>query len=211
MREVLDDAGTALDEDDNDDAICWVVGELSSTGVLITPKPQIEIGAIVLALLEEDQDWHEAVVEEAWGGSSFRVTFLEYGKPQETRAANICRQDAIVDDEGSEVTLQEGECELCVRPLLLTFHHLIPKDTHPTYLKKRGQLASVGIDGEPTRGFLNSYGIMVCRQCHSHIHSLASNELLAKEYNTVRKILDHPKIQRWVEWAANQRSGKWAT
>jgi len=211
LKEVLEDAGTTLDDDDNDDAIRWVIGDLSNKGVLLTPKPQIEVGASVLALLEEDEDWHEAIVAEALADSMFRIIFLEYGKPQDTPVANIRRQDAIVDDEGTEESLQEGDCELCGRALLLTFHHLIPKDTHPTYLKSQSQLASVGIEGEPSRGFLNTYGTMVCRQCHSHIHSLATNQVLAREYNTLQKILDHPKIQRWVEWASKQRSGKWAT
>merc|ERR1719502_2272581 len=174
------------------------------------PAPQIEVGSTVLALLQADDDWHEAVVEESLAPGSFRLIFLEYGHSQDTLAENIRRQDTIVDDEDTE-ECQEGDCEMCHRRLLLTFHHLIPKDTHPTYLKRPGQLASVGIEGEPSRGFLNTYGTMVCRQCHSHIHSLASNEVLAREYNTLQKILDHPKIQRWVEWASKQRSGKWAT
>merc|ERR1719487_543777 len=180
-------------------------------GVLMASKPPIEVGAMVVALLEEDDDWHDAIVEEALGQNSFRVVFLEYGKPQDTLATNIRRQDTVVDDEGTEELHQEGDCELCGRHLLLTFHHLIPKDTHPTYLGKQSQLASVGIEGEPTRGFLNTYGTMVCSQCHSHIHSLASNVILAKEYNTLPKILEHPKIQRYVEWASKQRAGKWAT
>merc|ERR1712083_1213466 len=132
---------------------------------------------------------------------------LEYGKPQETPAAKIRTLDAVVDDEGTEDTMQEGVCEMCDRHLLLSFHHLIPKDTHPTYLKKR--LPS-GVEGEPTRSFLNSYGTMVCRACHSFIHHLATNEVLAKEYNTLEKILEHPRVQRWVGWARTQRSGKWA-
>lgn len=208
LIEVLEDAGMVLDEDDNEDAIQWVIADLSSKGVLMTPKPQIEVGAMVLALLAEDDDWHEAIVDEDLGNGTFRIIFLEYGKPQDTLAANIRRQDAIVDDEGTEDARKEGDCEMCGRRLWLTFHHLIPKDTHPTYMNKPAQLASVGIEGEPSRGFLNTYGTMVCGQCHSYVHSLASNVVLAKEYNTLQKILDHPKIQRWVEWASKQRSGR---
>lgn len=210
LAEVLADARTPLDEDENDAAIRGVIADLISKGVLVVVAPQLEVGAMVLALLDEDEDWHEAVVEEAIGSGVFRVVFLEYGKSQDTPAGNIRRHDSIVEDEGTEDMVQDGDCELCQRHLLLTFHHLIPKDTHPTYLKRPGQLASIGIEGEPSRGFLNTYGTMVCRQCHSHIHSLASNDALAREYNTLQKILDHPKIQRWVEWASKQRSGKWA-
>jgi hypothetical protein len=211
LRDVLEDAGMTLDDDDNDAAIQWVVADLSSRGVLAPPEPQIEVGAIVVALLNEDDSWHEAVVEEDFGEGMFRVLFLEYCKPQDTPVANIRGQDAIADDDGAGDLHQEGDCELCGRHLLLTFHHLIPKDTHPTYINKPSQLACVGIQGEPSRGFLNTYGTMVCRQCHSHIHSLASNVVLAKEFNTLLKILEHPKIHRWVQWAGKQRSGKWAT
>ena len=35
------------------------------------------------------------------------------------------------------------------------------------------------VEGEPTRWFLNKYGVMICRQCHNTVHSIASNEVLA--------------------------------
>jgi hypothetical protein len=203
--EVLEDAAMTLDDDDNEEAIRSVVKDLIDKGVLCTPQPQIEKGSLVQALLAVDDEWHEAVVDQALGDSTFRVIFLQYGSPQDTPAANIRMQESIVDDEGAEDAMQEGECEMCSRQLLLTFHHLIPKDTHPTYLKKR---LPVGIEGEPTRGFLNTYGTIVCRQCHSYIHRLASNDVLAREYNTLEKILEHPLVQRWVEWAGKQRSGR---
>jgi hypothetical protein len=193
LEEVLGDAGTHLDDNpaENMSAIRWVVAELIRTGVLAVAAPRVEEGAIVLALLTEGDDWHEAVVEEALDqGARFRVVFLEYGKPQETMAENVRTLDVVVDDEGTEERTQEGDCEMCSRHMLLTFHHLIPKDTHPTYLKKR---LPAGIEGEPTRSFLNTYGTMVCGACHGYIHSLASNEVLAKEYNTLEKIMAHPK------------------
>jgi len=180
----------------------WVIDDLCRKRVLVRPEPKIEVGALVFALLAEDDEWHEAVVQAALGEASFRVLFLEYGKPQETAAANIRPMEAVVDDGAEDA--QEGKCEMCGQHRLLTFHHLIPKDTHPTYLKKR---LPVGIEGEPTRGFLNTYGTMVCRHCHSVIHRLAPNDVLAKEYNTLQKLLDEPSIQRWVQWASQQHRG----
>lgn len=62
------------------------------------------------------------------------------------------------------------------------------EDKHPTFLGKR---LPNGIEGEPTRCFLslgaassgdgarNTYGVMICRQCHNTVHSIASNEVLA--------------------------------
>merc|ERR1712217_276669 len=181
-----------------EDAIRWVISELCRKRVLVSAVPKIEEGSVVLALLTEDDDWHEAFVQTALSKQSFQVIFLDYGKPQETLAANIRPMETVVDDEGAEESLQEGKCEMCGRQKLLTFHHLIPKDVHPTYLKKR---LPPGIDGEPTRSFLNSYGTMVCRQCHSFIHRLAPNDVLAKEYNTLQKIMEQPSVKRWVEWA----------
>jgi len=203
LAEVLADAGAVLDDEDNDDAIRWVVEELSRKRVLVRPEPKIEEGALVLALLVEDDEWHEAVVQARLGDALFRVVFLEYGKPQETVAANIRLMDLVVDD-GAEDTVQEGKCEMCGQERLLTFHHLIPKDVHPTYLKKR---LPPGINGEPTRGFLNTYGTMICKHCHSFVHRLAPNDVLAREYNTLEKILEHPSVQRWVAWAGHQHRG----
>jgi len=203
LAEVLGDAQVVLDEEENEVAISAVVADLSKKGVLTVPQRQIEVGDLVMAVLTEDDSWHEAFVDQNLAEGMHRVIFLEYGKPQDTATQNIRRQDDIeLDDADGE--LREGDCELCQRHLKLTFHHLIPKDTHPTYLGKPGQLASIGIEGEPSRGFLNTYGTMVCGQCHSNIHRLAPNHVLAKEYNTLPKIKEHPKIQRWMEWASTQ-------
>jgi len=202
LQEVLTDAGMALDDDDAEGAVHWVISELTRRGVLTVAAVQPEVGDIVLAVLAEDEDWHEAVVQEIHSGGTCEVLFLDYGKPQSTLPTNIRTLDTVVDDEEGEESLEEGICEMCKQLKLRTFHHLIPKDTHPTYLKKR---LPPGIQGEPTRGFLNSYGIMVCRKCHSYVHRLASNEVLAKEYNTLDKILEHPLVQRWVEWASKRK------
>lgn len=208
LQEVLTDAGASLDDDDDCAAVHRVVQDLIRRQVLVPAEPKIEVGDVVLAELAEDAEWHQAAVEQDLGDNRFRVVFLEYGKPQEASAGDLRKLDMIVDDDGTGDALKEGDCEMCRRALLLTFHHLIPKDTHPTYIKRR---LPPGIEGQPTRHFLNSYGLMICRQCHSYVHRLASNEVLAKEYNTLEKILAHPLVGRWVEWASHQRSGKWRT
>jgi len=153
---------------------------------------------VVIALLSEDGEWHRAVVDKVVEHDLFNIIFLEYGKPQITPANDIRMMDEVVDDDDTGECLKEGECEMCHRIMFLTFHHLIPKDTHPTYVKKR---LPRGIEGEPTRGFLNSYGTMICRRCHNMVHSLASNTILATDYNTVEKLLAHPLMSRYVEWA----------
>jgi hypothetical protein len=204
LEEVLTDAACVLDDEDNEGAVRQVVNELIKRNVLVPVEAKIEEGSAVLAVLVEDDDWHEAVVQKVLGKDRFLVVFLQYGKPQETAADNIRLMEAVADDEGAE-NLEEGNCEMCGRLKLLTFHHLIPKDVHATYLKKK---LPPGIEGEPTRHFLNSYGTMVCRQCHAFVHRLADNSVLAKEYNTLQKIMEQPATLTWVKYAAQQNSGR---
>lgn len=205
LAEVLNDSEVALDDDDTDELIRKVIKDLQSQGVLKTPEATVEIGDMVVALLDEDEEWHKAVVQEILPGSKFSVVFLEYGKPQEVPLANLRAMETVAADEDTEGALREGQCELCHRQKLLTFHHLIPKDTHPTYLNKPAQLACAGVRGEPSRSFLNTYGTMVCSQCHSYIHEIAPNTVLAREYNTLEKIMNVEKIRRWVEWAGKMK------
>merc|ERR1719321_1551366 len=161
-----------------------------------------------MALLAEDEQWHTAVVDHVFENDRYHIVFLEYGKPQDVSFSEIRMMTSIVDDE-AENELQEGTCEMCKRHMLLTFHHLIPKDTHRRYEGKR---LPPGVDGpaKPTREFLNTYGTMICRKCHSFVHNLASNDKLATDFNTVEKLLANESVQRWVSWANKQRAGRYA-
>ncbi|CAK0838982.1 unnamed protein product [Prorocentrum cordatum] len=97
---------------------------------------------------------------------------------------------------------------MCCRSMLLTFHHLIPKDVHPTYLGKRLPRGVEAPCACPTRAFLNTYGLMICRPCHNTVHKIADNGVLATEYNTLAKLMEHPNVQSWVEYAKKQRATK---
>lgn len=94
------------------------------------------------AVLAEDGEWHEAVVErlidarDSAPAPTVAVRFTEYGKVQEVELGSIqaTGHDASSDDEVDMV----GACELCGRvDIALTRHHLIPRRTHAKY-KKRG-------------------------------------------------------------------------
>ena len=62
-----------------------------------------------------------------------------------------------------------GRCELCNRGVAqLTRHHLIPKQ----------------------RGGKHSKVVLFCMACKDQIHLLFTNKELAKEYNTLEKILE---------------------
>ncbi|KAI0357266.1 hypothetical protein OH77DRAFT_1399697 [Trametes cingulata] len=95
------------------------------------------------------------------------------------------------------------ECEICEREVPLTYHHLIPREVHDKILKKKWHPESM----------LNSVA-WLCRHvpaegvpCHSAVHHVASNEVLAKEYYTVDLLLAREDIQKWRRYAAKQRFG----
>ena len=104
------------------------------------------------------------------------------------------------EDDNDE---DDGTCEMCERDIRRSFHHLIPKETHNRYLKK-GKLPSNIVNGELTRTWLNKYGVMVCRTCHSAIHSAVPNNDLAENYNSLDLLLTHPKIYAFAKYNSQQ-------
>eukprot|EP00927_Polykrikos_kofoidii_P050476 TRINITY_DN44392_c0_g1_i1.p1 TRINITY_DN44392_c0_g1~~TRINITY_DN44392_c0_g1_i1.p1 ORF type:complete len:438 (+),score=90.84 TRINITY_DN44392_c0_g1_i1:25-1314(+) len=196
LSEVFEDACVRLDEDqeNHDKAISRIIQQLILRGILEVRERVLEVGDQVLVVLPEDGEWHPAVITEVIQ-PLIRVTFLEYGKPHAVASSDVRGIADVVDDDAGE--LEEGSCEMCKRLTFLTFHHLIPKDTHRKYVGKR---LPPGVEGEPTRCFLNRHGTMICRSCHSMVHSMASNETLGAEYNTLEKLLAMPGIQSWIEW-----------
>ena len=70
-------------------------------------------------------------------------------------------------------------CSVCkreVEDIYLEKHHLIPK------CKK----------GKET--------IDVCGDCADALHQFMSIKEMQKKYNTLDRILEHPKVQNWIEW-----------
>ena len=47
----------------------------------------------------------------------------------------------------------------------------------------------------------------VCLDCGDQIHQLFTNKELEREYNTLEKLLAHPKIQKWKKWIKNKKFG----
>lgn len=76
---------------------------------------------------------------------------------------------------------------------MLTFHHLIPRKVHRrTHFRKhfsREQLAC---------------GIHVCRLCHSGIHRLYDELVLARRLATLDALRADPAIQRHCQWVRKQ-------
>ncbi|KAM5535331.1 hypothetical protein V8D89_011016 [Ganoderma adspersum] len=88
------------------------------------------------------------------------------------------------------------ECEICEREVPLTYHHLIPREVHDKVRKKKWH----------PEAMLNSVA-WLCRPCHSAVHGVASNEVLAREFYTVELLLAREDIQKWRKYAAKQRFG----
>lgn len=168
-------------------------------------RDRFAVGKSCLAVLEEDDEWHPAEITQHVEADNtakkkkqrvepfnVEVEFVEFGKKQVMRMDDIVLEEDRADKEDEEDT--SGLCEMCERPMNLTAHHLIPRVTHPTFLKKGY-----------SKVFLNTC-IMICRACHSKIHSTEDERTLAKEYNTLEKIMEHPEILRWVNYASKQKA-----
>jgi len=103
----------------------------------------------------------------------------------------------LEEENGDHAALKSGACPMCERVVPLTFHHLRPRITHSKYVKQgfsKEQLLTTGID--------------VCRACHSQIHTLFSNEELAKSFYTLELLLENEKVQKWVKYISKQRPTK---
>lgn len=124
--------------------------------------------------------------------------------------SDVDRPHGAMENTG-DIVDDDGTCELCERDARRTFHHLIPKETHSKYLKKKtlpdnikAVATDIGIDPSMSRVWLNTYGTMICGPCHRAVHNAASNEDLAEKYNTVDLLLEHPKIFAFAEYNSKQ-------
>jgi hypothetical protein len=172
-------------------------------------------GERCLAVLDEDGEWHPARVQrhlvaidgeyksldiDELGDTTvdaeelvLEVEFIEFGKSQRLALADVVMDEDVAgagDDDDDAVKV----CAMCERPMNLTAHHVIPRVTHAKYLK-------MGY----TREFLNTC-IMICRQCHSKVHAVEDEKTLARNYNTLDKIVAHPEIARWIAYAKKQKA-----
>ncbi len=92
----------------------------------------------------------------------------------------------------------EEHCALCSSQQGITFHHLIPRKCHTNKWFKKN------FDKDDMR----TRGIDVCRPCHSFIHKKFSEKELARELNTLEKLLAHDTIATYVNWAKRQKRAK---
>ncbi|KAG8630211.1 hypothetical protein KVT40_001830 [Elsinoe batatas] len=87
------------------------------------------------------------------------------------------------------------ECEICEREHLpLTYHHLIPRQVQAKAVK---------------RGWVEAWEVQkvawLCRACHGFVHRVATNEELAREWNSVEKLAGREDVQAWAGWVGRVR------
>ena len=93
-----------------------------------------------------------------------------------------------------EEDIEPGCCLVCERATSLTRHHVFPKETHKTLLKK---------------GFVETElaeTIAICKMCHRTIHRFFSNDLLASDYYSLELLLSDEKFFKYAKWAGKQKS-----
>ena len=86
-------------------------------------------------------------------------------------------------------------CELCGRDWIpLTYHHLIPRQVHEKAVK---------------RGWCQEWEVnkiaWLCRACHSFVHRVASNDELAREWNSVERLREREDVERFAGWVGRVR------
>lgn len=98
------------------------------------------------------------------------------------------------DDDPGVCFLLHKCCQICERSVRLTEHHLYPRETHKTLLK-RGHDKSV-----------ISQTISICRMCHSTIHRFFTNDELSAKYYTIELLLSDERYFKYAKWASKQHN-----
>ena len=187
--------------DDVDDVVERVMDELRLKGLAFAEPDMADLDVAVddkvMAVLNEDSEWHEAVVKAYLGPNKFSVLFTEYGKVQSVARDELALMEDIADNDAAD-SLDSGVCPMCEREAKLTKHHLIPRTMHAKYIKK-------GF----TKAHLNTC-VDICRKCHSAVHRLYPEPVLAAEYDTAEKLMADPRVQKWMAYAkTSNKSTKW--
>jgi len=133
--------------------------------------------------------------------TSFADTLVSYGITSDPDAALVFLRNSLKDYLRVACapvvpwkSTRTEECEICEREVPLTYHHLIPRSTHEKVLRK----------GWHDKSMINSVA-WLCRQCHSTVHHVTTNEHLAMHYYTVELLLQRDDIIKWKSYASRQQ------
>jgi len=165
----------------------------SSAAILNAPLPRLSAPVSISALHQAQAAAAEAgpIVTMAsiqragqrWSADEERVLFQSLADSKRSHA------DAEEEDE----VVQEGGCEMCAREMPLTRHHLIPRRVH-----KMAPYCRL------SKEELNTCAL-ICRPCHSAVHSFEDEKTLAARFNTVPLLMADERVQRFVAYIAKQR------
>jgi 5-methylcytosine-specific restriction endonuclease McrA len=89
-------------------------------------------------------------------------------------------------------------CAICGRlDTALTRHHLLPQSRHnkPRFARNHSK--------EEGRNRI----ALLCKACHSFVHSLLSEKELEQSYNSIEALLAHPEIVKFANWLTTKPAG----
>ena len=98
----------------------------------------------------------------------------------------------------------EDRCELCGRPVgedRLTRHHLLPR-SRSRKMKRRRKGRQDLKRRDPGRT------VALCGPCHRNVHVSIDNADLARGYDSVEALRDHPGVRRFTEWVKDKPHGR---
>jgi hypothetical protein len=110
----------------------------------------------------------------------------------------------MLASEENLVLSADGRCELCGRRVgedRLTRHHLLPRSRARKMRrrrKSRQELKRHNLDRT----------VALCGPCHRNVHVCIGNADLARGYDTVEALRDHPGVQRFTEWVKDKPHGR---
>ncbi|KAJ3293558.1 hypothetical protein HK104_004373 [Borealophlyctis nickersoniae] len=181
--------------DPDPDVTVFLVSEMMSDPVLATSSAS----SLTDLLAEHISQLTEASPEEAqYMCEQLYNELLALDKRNRAASCDAAELGSDSEEELSDHPTSSpvaGVCELCERPMPLTFHHLIPRATHKKLLKR----------GLFTKQEMCTRGVMLCRPCHSAVHRQFDHLTLALEYNSIEKLLEHEGIIKWAAYASKQR------
>jgi 5-methylcytosine-specific restriction endonuclease McrA len=95
-------------------------------------------------------------------------------------------------------------CELCGRVVKedgLTRHHLLPRSRARKMKRRRKGRQELKLRN-PDRT------VVLCGPCHRNVHVSIENADLARGYDSVEALRDHPRVQRFTEWVKDKPHGR---
>jgi hypothetical protein len=97
-----------------------------------------------------------------------------------------------------------GRCQLCGRLLgeeRLTRHHLLPR-SRSRKMKRRRKGRQELKRRDPGRT------VALCGPCHRNVHVSIGNTDLARGYDSVEALSEHPGVRRFTEWVKDKPHGR---